>query len=72
MNSDKNQRCSFEIKQEKMKKNNRRSFIKSAVGISAGIVSAPFILKSYKPSNQTTIGMIGTGVHCMTHNLPPS
>lgn len=54
-----------------MKNTNRRRFIKSASGISAGIIAAPFILKSCTPSKQITIGMIGTGSHGMGWNLPP-
>jgi predicted dehydrogenase len=54
-----------------MKKTNRRQFIKTASGISVGIVSAPLIFQSCSPSKQITIGMIGTGGHCMDWNLPP-
>lgn len=54
-----------------MKRSNRRNFIKSASGVSAGIIAAPFILKSCSPSKQITIGMIGTGNHGTSWNLPP-
>jgi predicted dehydrogenase len=54
-----------------MKRTNRRSFIKSAFGVSAGIITAPLILKSCSPSKQITIGMIGTGSHGTGWNLPP-
>ena len=54
-----------------MKITNRRNFIKSVSGVSAGIITAPFILKSCAPSKLVTIGMIGNGGHCMHWNLPP-
>ena len=54
-----------------MKKTSRRAFIKTASGISSGILAAPFLLESCAPSNQITIGMIGNGSHCMGWNFPP-
>jgi hypothetical protein len=54
-----------------MKKLSRRSFIKSTSGATAGILAAPLIINSCMPSKQVTIGMIGTGGHCMGWNLPP-
>jgi len=55
-----------------MKKLNRRKFLRTSSGVAAGLVAAPFILKSCVfPSKQITIGMIGTGGHCMDWNLPP-
>lgn len=54
-----------------MKKLSRRSFIKSTSGATAGILAAPLIINSCMPSKQVTIGMIGTGGHCMDWNLPP-
>lgn len=55
----------------KMKKLKRRDFLRTSTGISAGIIGAPFLLKSCTPSNQITVGMIGNGSHCMDWNLPP-
>ena len=50
----------------------RRGFVKKATGFSAGIITAPYILKSCTPpSKQITLGMIGTGGHGMDWNLPP-
>ncbi len=54
-----------------MKTTNRRKFIKSGSGLTAGILAAPFFLKSCEPSKQIAIGMIGTGNHGMSWNLPP-
>lgn len=54
-----------------MKRTSRRNFLKSASGVSAGIISAPFIFNSCTPSKQVTIGMIGTGNHGTSWNLPP-
>lgn len=54
-----------------MKNPYRREFLKTAAISSAGIVAVPFFLKSCAPSKQITIGMIGTGNHCMHWNLPP-
>lgn len=61
----------FFITQNMMKTQTRRSFAKHAGLIAAGAVSVPFILKSCMPSRQITMGMIGTGGHCMDWNLPP-
>jgi predicted dehydrogenase len=55
-----------------MQKLNRRKFLRTGSGVAAGLVAAPFIMKScIFPSKQITIGMIGTGSHCMDWNLPP-
>ena len=54
-----------------MKKTKRRSFIRTTIGISAGIAVTPFFLNSCMPSKQITIGMIGTGGHGTGWNLPP-
>ena len=54
-----------------MNKTNRREFIKSTSGAAAGIVAAPFILKSCTASKTINIGMIGNGGHGMHWNLPP-
>jgi predicted dehydrogenase len=54
-----------------MKNLSRRSFIKSTSGVSAGILASPLLINSCMPSKQVTIGMIGTGGHCMGWNLPP-
>jgi hypothetical protein len=50
-----------------MEKLNRRKFIRTGSGVAAGLVAAPFIMKScIFPSKQ-----IGTGGHCMGWNLTP-
>jgi predicted dehydrogenase len=54
-----------------MKGTSRRTFIKTASGISSAMIAAPFLLKSCAPSDQITIGMIGNGSHGMGWNLPP-
>jgi predicted dehydrogenase len=54
-----------------MKNQNRRSFVKTTSGAAAGIFAAPFLLNSCQPSKQVTIGMIGTGGHGTSWNLPP-
>ncbi|MDZ7608727.1 MAG: twin-arginine translocation signal domain-containing protein, partial [Cyclobacteriaceae bacterium] len=55
-----------------MKNLNRRQFLRTSSGVAAGLVAAPFIMKSCVfPSKQITIGMIGTGSHCIDWNLPP-
>lgn len=55
-----------------MKNFNRRQFIRTGSGVALGMVAVPNILNScVAPSRQITIGMIGTGGHCMDWNLPP-
>ena len=53
------------------KSTTRRSFVRTATGISAGIFVAPLVFNSCTPSGQITIGMIGAGGHAMDWNLPP-
>ncbi len=55
-----------------MKTLNRRNFIKTGSGAAAGLMAAPFIMKSCVfPSKQITLGMVGTGNHGTEWNLPP-
>jgi predicted dehydrogenase len=54
-----------------MKNHSRRSFVKSVSGAATGIFVAPLLFNSCQPSKQITVGMIGTGGHGTSWNLPP-